>query len=172
MRIDAHQHFWNYTAHRDVWMQDFPLLQHNYLPAQLKTLLARHSMDGCVAVQADQSEEETHFLIQLALEHSFIKGVIGWVNLSADNIEERLHYFSGYPIVKGFRHIIQAEPDDAFMLNEKFCRGISLLQSFNFTYDILIYPRHLPYAHQLVEQFPDQRFVIDHLAKPRIKTRR
>ncbi|MEB0263405.1 amidohydrolase family protein, partial [Mucilaginibacter sp. 10I4] len=118
---------------------------------------------------ADQSEAENDFLLGLAQKHSFIKGIVGWVDFKADNIEERLAYYSGYKLIKGFRHILQAEPDEQFMLDEKFMKGISLLSKYNFTYDILIKPNHLPYAKTLVAAFPDQKFVIDHLAKPYIK---
>ncbi len=168
-RIDAHQHFWKYNPQRDAWLRDFPVLQKDFLPQDAAPFLQQHNIDGCIAVQADQSEEETRFLLQLAKENSFIKGIVGWVDLQSSDINERLEHYSQYNLVKGFRHIVQAEPDDLFILKDDFVRGISFLADYNFTYDILIHPRHLPYAKQLVAMFPDQCFVIDHLAKPFIK---
>jgi len=170
LTIDAHQHFWKYNPVRDSWMTDeMHAIRKDFLPNHLHHLLKANGVDGCVAVQADQSEEETKFLLQLASENTFIKGVVGWLNLQADNIEERLEYFSQFRLVRGFRHIVQSEPEDDFMLGTKFMYGISLLHKYNFTYDILIYPRHLPYAKKLVACFPQQRFVIDHIAKPNIR---
>ena len=168
-RIDAHVHFWKYNPLRDAWLADFSLLQKDFLPTDADPFLQQHGIDGCIAVQTDQSEQETDFLLQLASESALIKGVVGWINFCTDNIEERLAHYSGFRQVKGFRHILQAEPDDEFMLKNEFLHGISLLDKYGFSYDILIYPRHLRYAKQLVAMFPDQRFVIDHLAKPAIK---
>jgi len=170
MTIDAHQHFWKYNPIRDSWMTDeMHAIRKDFLPNHLHHLLKANGIDGCIAVQADQSEAETTFLLQLASENNFIKGVVGWVNLQAGNIEERLEYFSRFKLIKGFRHIVQSEPEDDFMLGSKFMYGISLLPKYNFTYDILIYPRHLPYAKKLVACFPQQRFIIDHIAKPNIR---
>lgn len=168
--IDAHQHFWQYNAARDGWIgDDMQVLQQHFLPHHLQPLLQQAGVQGCVAVQADQSERETHFLLQLAAENDFIKGVVGWVDLQAPNVEARLAYFAQFATLKGFRHIVQAEPDDAFMLQPEFRHGISFLQQFGFTYDILIYPRHLKYAAELAALFPYQKFMVDHLAKPNIK---
>jgi len=144
-------------------------LRHDFLPEHFESLLLENGIDGSIAVQADQSEEETQFLLNLASKNPFIKGVVGWVNLAANDIEERLEYWSGYEKLKGFRHIVQAEPDDNFLLNKNFCRGISCLERFGFTYDILVFPRHLPNVVSFVEMFPRQPFVINHLAKPAIK---
>lgn len=170
LTIDAHQHFWKYNPIRDSWMTDeMHAIRKDFLPNHLHHLLKANGIDGCIAVQADQSEAETKFLLQLAGENTFIKGVVGWVNLQAADIEDRLEYFSQFKLVKGFRHIVQSEPEDDFLLSTKFMYGISLLHKYNFTYDILIYPRHLPYAKKLVACFPQQRFVIDHIAKPNIR---
>ena len=139
------------------------------MPNDLKKELVKNKIDGCVAVQADQSENETHFLVDQASNNDFIKGVVGWVDLCADNIEERLNYFSQFNIVKGFRHIVQAEQDEAFLLRDDFCHGISLLEKYNFTYDLVIAPTHLVHATKFAQRFPNQKFVIDHLAKPFIK---
>ena len=172
MKIDAHQHFWRYDAQRDGWITDeMSVLRRDYLPDGLLGALAENDMDGCVAVQADQSERETFFLLDLAAQHSAIVGVVGWVDLRSHNLPERLEHFSHFEKLRGFRHIVQAEPDDQFLLREDFKRGIAALQKFGFTYDILIYPRQLPAAIALVKQFPEQRFVVDHLAKPDVKSR-
>jgi L-fuconolactonase len=170
MRIDSHQHFWKYHPVKDAWIsEDMKVIQRDFLPADLLPLLEKNNIDGCVAVQADQSEEETHFLLQLATENDFIKGVVGWIDLRAENLEARLEYFSQHKKLKGFRHIIQAEPKNDFMLQEDFCNGIAKLAKYNFTYDIVILPKHLRYATVLVKRFPEQSFVIDHLAKPNFK---
>lgn len=171
MKIDSHQHFWEFDKVLDkTWINDdMSVLRQDFSPEAIYPLMQKNGIEGCVAVQADQSEEETRYLLGLADKYSFIKGVVGWVDFRADNIEERLDYFSQFKNLKGFRHIVQAEKQEDFLLREDFCRGISLLKQYHFTYDILIYPEHLKYALQFVEKFPDQKFVIDHLAKPFIK---
>jgi L-fuconolactonase len=170
MRIDAHQHFWIYNSFRDAWINDdMQVLRQNFLPEDLRPLLQKNNMDGCVAVQADQSIDETHFLLQLADENDFIKAVVGWVDLRANDIEKQLEKFSHNKKLKGFRHIVQAEAQDDFLLRDDFCKGISLLKKFDFTYDILVYPKQLKTVIEFVKRFPDQPFVIDHLAKPNIK---
>ena len=170
MKLDAHQHFWQYHPIKDAWItDDMKILKRDFMPADLQPLLHQHGFHGCIAVQADQSEQETFFLLELAENFSFIKGVVGWVDLCAANIGDRLEYFSTFPLLKGFRHIVQGEPQDDFLLRKDFCRGISLLRQFDFTYDILIKPRHLQYANEFVRRFPDQPFVINHLAKPFIR---
>jgi L-fuconolactonase len=172
MRIDAHQHFWRYDAQRDGWItNEMSVLRRDYLPDELLSELVANEMDGSVAVQADQSERETLFLLDLAAQHKAIKGVVGWVDLRSSDAPARLEYFSHFEKLRGFRHIVQAEVDDRFMLREDFRRGIASLSEFGFTYDILIYPKQLPAAIALVQQFPKQRFVIDHMAKPLIKSR-
>lgn len=172
MRIDAHQHFWRYNPQRDTWItDDMAVLQRDFFPEDLLPLLQENGIDGCVAVQADQSEEETHFLLDLASRHPEIQGVVGWVDLRAPRLLDRLQYFSQFEKLCGFRHIVQAEPDDRVMLRPDFCRGIDRLREFDFTYDILIYPRQLPAAIDLVAKFPEQAFVIDHIAKPLIRSR-
>jgi L-fuconolactonase len=167
MNIDSHQHFWKYHPVKDAWItDDMKVIQQNFLPADLFPLLQENNIEGCVAVQADQSEEETNFLLQLAEENDFVKGVVGWVDLRAANVEERLEHFSKYKKLRGFRHIVQAEPQDDFLLREDFCRGVEKLAKYNFTYDILIFPKQLKYAAEFIKRFPKQAFVIDHLAKP------
>ncbi|CAA9283092.1 MAG: L-fuconolactone hydrolase [uncultured Adhaeribacter sp.] len=172
MKLDAHQHFWQYTPATHAWITDeMAVLQRHYLPEQLLPELQQAGFNGCIAVQASQTEAETEFLLQLAADYSFIKGVVGWVDLRAPNAKERLTYFAQNPLFKGVRHIVQSEPDLEFLLHPDFLRGISFLQPLHLTYDILIYPLHLPVATQFVAQFPEQKFVLDHLAKPYIKAR-
>jgi L-fuconolactonase len=172
MRLDAHQHFWHYDPARDTWITDeMAVLKRDFLPDELRVELEANRVDGSIAVQAAQSEEETRFLLDLASRHPFIKGVIGWVDLCAEDISERLARFSREEKLCGFRHIVQAEPDDRFMLRDDFSRGIAALKEFGFTYDILIYERQLPAAIELVERHPEQRFILDHIAKPRIRER-
>ncbi len=171
-RIDAHQHFWKFEPVRDSWITDeMKIIKKDFLPGDLYPLLQQNNLDGCVAVQADQSDEETRFLIELANENDFIKGVIGWVDLKANDIEKRLEHYKQFKIIKGFRHVLQGEQDRKFMLNAQFKNGIGLLKKNNYTYDILIYIDQLKYIKELVASFPEQKFVIDHLAKPAIKSR-
>jgi L-fuconolactonase len=144
MRIDAHQHFWIYNSVRDAWIDDdMEVIRKNFLPKDLLPVLQENNMDGCVAVQADQSINETNFLLELANENDFIKGVVGWVDLRMENLEEQLEKSSAFKKLKGFRHIVQAEEQVDFLLRDDFCKGVSLLKKFGFTYDILIYPKQL-----------------------------
>ncbi|KQX12025.1 amidohydrolase [Flavobacterium sp. Root420] len=169
-RIDAHQHFWKFDPVRDSWIDEtMQKIQRDFLPEDLLPLLQENQFSGCVAVQASQSEDETNFLVNLAAKNDFIKGVVGWVDLRDVTIEERLKDFSSNKIIKGFRHVVQGESDD-FMLRKDFQNGIAALKQFNYTYDILIFHRQLPAAISLANQFPDQSFVIDHIAKPDIKS--
>jgi L-fuconolactonase len=169
MRIDAHQHFWHFNPARDAWITDeMSVLRRDFLPQELEAHLAECEIDGSMAVQADQSENETEFLLQLAEHHPFILGVVGWVDLIAGGLVERLEHFSEFERFRGVRHVAQAEPDD-FLERDDVVRGIGQLRDFGLTYDVLVYPPQLPAAISLVEQVPDQPFVIDHLAKPRIR---
>ena len=169
MRIDAHQHFWHFDPVRDSWItKDMSALRRDFLPEELRTILGAQGIRGSVAVQADQSEEEPQFLLQLAERHPFILGVVGWVDLLAPNLAERLGRLSRADRFRGVRHIAQAEADD-WLAREDVGRGIGSLQNFGLTYDILIYPRQLPAALSLVERLPHQPFVLDHMAKPIIR---
>lgn len=168
--IDSHQHFWKYNPVRDAWItENMTVIQRDFLPEDIKPLLQENGIDGCIAVQADQSEDETHFLLELAKDNDFIKGVVGWVDLRNTDLKSRLDYFSQFKKLKGFRQIVQAEPEDDFLLKDDFCKGIAQLVQYHFTYDILILPKHLPFALEFVKRFPNQKFVIDHLAKPNFK---
>lgn len=169
MRIDAHQHFWHYRPTEYAWITDqMPELQRDYLPQDLRHLLDSIAFDGCVAVQARQSLEETRWLLELAERYTFIAGVVGWVDLCSENIREQLKTFAKYPKLVGVRHVVQDEPDDNFMLRPAFRRGLAHLQEFDLTYDLLLFPKHLAVAAQVVEEFPHQPFVLDHIAKPAI----
>lgn len=169
MKIDAHQHFWKYNPIRDAWIDDsMQIIRRDFLPQDLQPILNDNNIDGCIAVQADQSEAETEFLLNCATKNSFIKGVVGWVDLRAENVEARLAHYSKNKLFKGVRHIVQAEAND-FMLDKDFQNGISKLEPFNLTYDILIFPTQIEAAIGLVNKFPNQKFVIDHMAKPYIK---
>lgn len=172
MRIDAHQHFWNYNKTQHAWIDDsMRVIQKDFLPGDLKAILEKNDFEGCITVQVDQTEAETNKLIQLVAENDFIKGVVGWVDLQAGNIEERLEHFAQFPALKGFRHIVQGETDPQFLARPAFRNGIRHLQRFGFTYDILIYPHQLKAAIDFAAAFPQQPFVLDHLAKPYIKKR-
>lgn len=171
MVIDAHQHFWQYDANRHAWIsEEMKVIQGDFLPEDLAPILQKNGINGCIAVQADQTLAETDFLIDLAKKHDFIKGVVGWVDLRADDVDDVLEQYAENKIVKGFRHIVQSETDIEFMLRPKFKAGISALGLFDFTYDILIFHDQLDQAIQLVKLFPDQKFVLDHIAKPDIKS--
>ena len=170
MRIDSHQHFWRYNPERDSWITDeMAVLKRDFMPEDLLPEMRVTGIDACITVQADQSEDETLFLLSFAERHPEIRGVIGWVDLQAEDIEDRLRKFSQFFKLRGFRHIVQAEPDDRFLMRPEFLRGIRGLGSYGFTYDILIYERHLPVANEFVRQCPGQKFVLDHVAKPLIK---
>jgi L-fuconolactonase len=167
--IDTHQHFWKYDPVNYSWINDeMAVIRKDFLPGDLAVVVNEHKLNGTVAVQADQTEAETDWLLQLAAKNDFIKGVVGWVDLRSSNIEKRLQHYQQFSKLKGFRHVLQGE-EPSFMLQKDFLNGISKLQQYNFTYDILIFPKHLAAALELVQQFPEQKFVIDHVAKPYIK---
>lgn len=168
-KIDAHQHFWQYNPAAHVWMTDeMAALKRDHLPEDLEPLLARLGFDGCIAVQAAQNLEETRWLLELAERNDFIRGVVGWVDLCSPELEAQLAQFASHPRLVGVRHIVQDEPDDNFLLRDDFQHGIARLSELALTYDVLIYPRQLPAAIKLVGRFPQQPFVLDHIAKPAI----
>lgn len=170
MHLDAHQHFWKYNPAHQVWMTDaMAVLRRDYLPAELQSLLAATGFDGTIAVQARQMIEETEWLLELAGKNGFIKGVVGWVDLRSPKLREQLEKFAPHPKLVGVRHVVHDEPDDNFMLLPEFRRGIGQLREFGLTYDLLLFPKHLPVAAKLVAEFPEQPFVLDHIAKPAIR---
>ena len=169
MTIDAHQHFWHFDPVRDSWItDDMAIIQRDFLPADLEPILAENGIDGCVAVQASQSEEETLFLVKMAQTYDIVKGVVGWVDLQSDTLTERLEAFSQHSQIKGYRHVAQGEPAD-FLARPTVTKGIRQLAQFGLTYDILIYPSQLKATLHLVRAVPEVNFVIDHLAKPYIR---
>ena len=171
-RVDAHQHFWKYNAMRHSWItEEMSVLKRDFLPENLEEERKGSGIGSTIAVQADQSEAETVFLLHLAERAPSIAGVIGWIDLCSPKAPKRLKFFSKFAKLRGFRHVAQDEPDDRFLVREDFVRGIACLHQFGFTYDILVYPRQLPAALELVARFPEQRFVVDHLAKPEVKAR-
>jgi L-fuconolactonase len=170
MTIDSHQHFWIFDPIRDSWISDEMLvIQKDFYPENLQPVLQANGIDACVAVQADQSLTETKFLLELANKNDFIKAVVGWIDLQADDIDEQLSEWKSEKKMAGFRHVLQAEPELEYMLRPNFLRGVGALTKHGFRYDILIFPKHLPVAQKFVAQFPDQPFVLDHIAKPYIK---
>jgi L-fuconolactonase len=169
-RIDAHNHFWKFDPVRDSWIKDeMKVIQKDFLPADFEIILKRNNFEGCVVVQSDQSEAENEFQLKNAEQFDIIKGIVGWVDLQSKNVNERLQYYTRFKKLKGFRHVLQGETARDMMLTPAFINGISHLNQYNFTYDILIFPDQLQYIPAFVSQFPDQPFVLDHIAKPDIK---
>jgi L-fuconolactonase len=171
MRIDSHQHFWRYTPKDYAWIApDQQVLQHDFLPEDLQPLLAATQLDGAIAVQAQQTIDETRWLLDLAAAHpDIVKGVVGWVPLIDSNVDDAIAQLVALPTgaaLKGIRHVLQDEPDDAYMLRDDFNRGVARLRAHELTYDILIFGRHLANAATFVDRHPDQVFVLDHIAKP------
>jgi L-fuconolactonase len=168
--IDAHQHFWKFDPGRDTWITEpMHVLRKDYLPDDLGIVFRQNKIHGSIVVQANSSVNENRFLLDLAGKHPFILGVVGWVDLTSEDLEEQMKYYKQFPLLKGFRHLLQGEEQRDMMLNFEFQRGISLLEKYGFSFDLLILPDQLGFAERLVAAFPDQRFVIDHLAKPQIK---
>ena len=144
-------------------------IRRSFLPLDLKREIAEAGIDGVVSVQARQALSETEDLLGWAQEHEFIRGVVGWVPLVSDSVREDIERFADRDELKGVRHVLQSEPDDHYMLRDDFNRGVALLKDFGLVYDILIFERHLPQTLQFVDRHPNQVFVLDHIAKPRIK---
>jgi L-fuconolactonase len=170
-RIDAHQHFWNFDPARDSWItDDMQIIRKDFAPAELKAILDKHSFDGCITVQSDPSFDENHFQLHNAEANDFIKGIVGWSDFLSPHVEKDLEYLSQFKKMKGFRYMLQGLPQRDLMLHPQFMNGISLLGKHNFAYDLLILRDQLPYVANLVSAFPQQKFVIDHLAKPDIRS--
>ena len=170
MKIDSHHHFWKYDPAEYPWMnEEMGILKEDHLPADLKQEIEQAGIDGVVSVQASQILAETDALLGYAAEHDFIKGVVGWFPLADENISDTLCSYTANPYLKGIRHVVQDEPDDRFILGEAFGRGVALLKDLNLVYDILIYERQLAASIEFVDRYPDLVFVLDHVAKPRIR---
>ena len=169
--LDAHVHFWNFDPIRDSWItDDMSVIQRNFLPPDAAAVFAASGVEGCVAVQASQTEAENDFLLELSKQSDLIKGIVGWVDLRSPNLEERLTYYKQFDVIKGWRHVVQGEPHE-FLLGKEFQQGVALLKKFDYTYDILIFHHQLEPALEFVKALPGQRFVIDHVAKPDIKNK-
>lgn len=169
VRVDSHQHFWRYSPADYPWISnDMPALRRDRLPEDLAPILEEARMDMCVAVQARPTLAETHWLLELSRQHSFIGGVVGWFDLCAPDFEEQIDALPWPNKLVGVRAMLQDEPDDEHMLSDEFRRGLKVVGDSGYTYDLLIYPRHLPYVLKLVRLFPSIRFVVDHMAKPPI----
>ena len=172
MKIDAHQHFWRYSPQAHAWIDgSMEAIRRDFLPDDLAPLLEAAGIGASVAVQAEQSAAETQWLLSLADAHPFIRGVVGWADLQSPDVEAELRALAAHPRLRGIRHIVQDEPDDRFLLRPEFVRGVRALAASGLTYDILIYPRQIAAAIELTQMLPGQPFVIDHLAKPRIRDR-
>jgi L-fuconolactonase len=170
MRIDAHHHFWKYDPIEYDWIsEEMCVIRRDFLPADLKAEVEAAGIDGVVSVQARQTVAETQWLLKLAGENDFIKGVVGWVPLVSDEVAADLERFAQNPKLRAVRHVLQGEPDDRYMLRDDFNAGVRALRPFGLAYDVLIFERHLPQTIEFVDRHPDQIFVLDHVAKPRIK---
>ncbi len=169
MKVDAHHHFWQYTVEEYDWIDDrMSVIRRDFLPEHLREATAAAGVDGVVSVQARQTVAETEWLLSLADANEFIRGVVGWVPLIADDVERDLERFAANSALRAVRHVLQGEPDERYMLRPDFDRGIALLKRFGLAYDVLIFERHLPQTIEFVDRHPDQVFVVDHIAKPRI----
>jgi L-fuconolactonase len=168
MKIDSHQHFWKYDATEYPWIKPGTPLQRDWLPADLEREAAKVGINGCVAVQARQTLPESRWLLELADQSPFIKGVVGWADLQSEKVEDDLAALSKYKKFSGVRHVVQSEAAD-FMLKPEFMRGLGALHAFDFSYDLLLFPKHLPSSVKVVEKLSHQRFVLDHIAKPMIR---
>ena len=169
MKLDAHQHFWSYDAAQYPWIPKASPLHRDWLPDDLAALQQPLGLAGSIAVQARQTVEESRWLLTLADHSPVIRGVVGWVDLRSASVGDELAELSAHPKFRGVRHVVQDEPDVNFMRGAEFQRGIAKLAAHRLTYDILVFPQQLPAAIALVQKFPHQPFVLDHIAKPNIK---
>ncbi len=169
MEVDSHHHFWKYDPDKYAWIgKDMGVLKRDFLPADLSREIEAAGIDGVVSVQARQTIEETRWLLEIAAQHDFILGVVGWVPLATSEIGDVLDSFDGSPWLKAVRHVVQDEPDDEFILRDDFNRGVALLKDFGLVYDVLIFAKHLLPTIRFVDRHQDQPFVLDHIAKPTI----
>ncbi|MBV9037876.1 MAG: amidohydrolase family protein [Acidobacteriaceae bacterium] len=169
-KLDAHQHFWKFEPSEYGWIdKSMGTLRRDFLPPDLKPVIDSVGVNGTVAVQARQTSEETRWLLSLAEQYPFIRGVVGWVPLLRANVGEILADLSVNIRLRGVRHVLHDEADPFYMLQEDFQRGIRELKRYGLAYDVLIFERHLPQTIRFVDHHPDQVFIVDHLAKPRVK---
>lgn len=169
--IDSHVHFWQYDPVKDAWInEEMSVIRRDFFPVDYCKLQTANWITGCIAVQADQSEQETAFLVNLAKNNPIIKGVVGWIDLQSKVIEEKLSFYAKEPLIKGWRHIVQAEAD-GFLLQPAFLNGVRALKDFGYTYDILVKHQQLPEVIQFIDKLDDQALVIDHCAKPDLNSK-
>jgi L-fuconolactonase len=170
MKLDSHHHFWKYNPIEYGWIDDsMRAIRRDFLPEHLRAEIAAAGVDGVVSVQARQNVAETQWLLDFAAQNDFIKGVVGWVELVSPTVAAQLERFATQPKFKAVRHVVQGEPDDNFILRDDFNRGVRELKRYSLAYDILIFERHLPQTTQFVDGHPNQIFILDHVAKPRIR---
>ncbi|MBI1389776.1 MAG: amidohydrolase family protein [bacterium] len=170
MTIDVHQHYWRYNAREYGWIgESMAALRRDFTPGDLKPLLDETGVEATVAVQARQTLEETDWLLTLADENAWIAGVVGWADLRGADLDAQLERLAAHPKLKGVRHVVHDEPDDRFLMRDDFMRGVSRLKTYDLTYDLLLFERHLPVAIEFVRRLPEQTFVLDHISKPRIR---
>ena len=173
MRIDAHQHFWEYQPVKHAWINDeMSLIRKNFLPEDLFPILKKHKIDGSIVVQADESIEETMFLLSLSEKFDFIKGVVGWADIKSPSSIDQIHASQRYKKLLGYRCIMQGQADEAYLTNQIFIKNVASLSELGFTYDLLIYHHQLPSLIKFVSQLPDNRMILNHIGKPDIKTKK
>ena len=172
MRIDAHQHYWNYDPIRHDWINEsMKVIRKDFLPTDLSIEMKKNGIDGTIAVQVDETDEENYFLLKLAEENEFMKGIVGWMDLKTATAEEQMQHWKKYSKIKGFRCIMQGKPDELYLKNDLFISQVKKLASYEFTYDLLVYHDQLPSLIRFVEKLPDNKMILDHLGKPDIKNR-
>ena len=172
MRIDAHQHFWHYHPDTHGWISDeMSVLRKDFMPEELKTALADFSFDGSVVVQANETYEENEFLLHIANQHSYIKGIVGWIDLLDPLAEIKMIALKSTPIIVGFRTIMQGSPDEKYLGNKLFYENVKRLASFDYTFDLLVHNNQLDSLIRFTDKLPDNRFILDHLGKPAIKNK-
>jgi len=170
--IDAHQHFWQLGRFDYFWMTpDREVLKRDYLPGDLAPLLRKSGINRSIAVQAHASHEESFWLLELASSHEFISGIVGWTDLTSPELGKALDEFQTHPKFKGIRHPLEAEPDDAWVVQPQVIKGLNELEKRAIPFDLVIFPRHLKYVSKIRERCPNLKLVIDHLAKPDIASR-
>lgn len=170
MRIDAHQHFWQYDPVRHSWISDeMSVIRNDFGPAELRPILQELNIDGTVAVQADETDAETAYLLKLAAENDFIKAVVGWIDLKTEGLNERLEAHKGKSKLVGFRAIMQGQPDETYLKNPLFTSNVRELAKHRYTYDLLVFHHQLTSLIRFTDQLPDNKLILDHIAKPDIK---
>ncbi len=171
LKIDTHQHFWQYHPAKQGWINDeMTAIQHDFMPADLLPILKENGINGCIAIQVDENEAENDFLLQLANENDFIKGIVGWVDFLADDIYDKVAHYNDFKIMKGFRYILQNKKQRDLIISNQFIRGVFAMNNYDLVYELLVFPDQLRYVEQFVKHFPEQVFVLNHLGKPLIKS--